>query len=282
MALFRRILVGDQERVLLIFNGRFEGILDPGAYVIRTVGRKIDTERHKVAELVFTSGWAEYLYKERPRIAERYFTTIETNDSQVAMVYLDGKLSRVLLPGKRVMYWRGPVEVTSEIVDVIEKPEVPDPLIPALSRLGRETPVSYTTVDEGKSGVLFVDGRFVRTLTPGTYAFWTAARAPRIELVELRLQTLEIPGQEILAGTRYRCVSTCGPSFRSRTPWPRSRRSATTASTCTALCSLRCARRWVAVRWRISSRRRSPSKSRWPPPFATRWLRSAFAWAPSP
>jgi regulator of protease activity HflC (stomatin/prohibitin superfamily) len=53
-------------------------------------------------------------------------------------------------------------------------------------------------VDEGKTGVLFVDGRFVRTLAPRVYGFWNAAGSVRVEVIDLRLQTLEIPGQEIL------------------------------------------------------------------------------------
>ena len=35
-------------------------------------------------------------------------------------------------------------------------------------------------------------------LAQGVYGFWNAAGSPRVEVVDLRLQTLEIPGQEIL------------------------------------------------------------------------------------
>ena len=46
-------------------------------------------------------------------------------------------------------------------------------------------------------GLLYVDGRFERTLAPGAYAFW-AFGSVRVEQIDQRLQTLEIPGQEIL------------------------------------------------------------------------------------
>ena len=194
----KRILVGDQERALLIRNGRFERLLGPGEYWVWTLGRTIQVEKHNVRELVFEGAWADYLAKERAEVAERYFTIVETGDSQVAVVYLDGKLARVIAPGKRVLFWRGPVAVTAQVIDVKQAPDVPRALLDAVTRLGREAPATYAAVDEGKTGLLFLENRFARVLEPGTYGFWNAAGNPRVEVVELRLQTAEIPGQEIL------------------------------------------------------------------------------------
>jgi len=114
MLLVRRILVGDQERVLLIRKGRFERILDPGEYWVWAPG--LVTEMHSVRQVQFASPWADYLAKERREIAVRYFTIVETGDSQVAVVYVDGKLALTIAPGKRLMFWRGPMEVTAEVI----------------------------------------------------------------------------------------------------------------------------------------------------------------------
>ncbi len=171
-----RIVVGDQERVLLIRKGRFERILEPGEYWIWALGGAIETEIHNLKEIVFESSWADYLAKERPAVAERHFSIVETSDSQVAVVCLDGKLSRVIGPGKRVLFWRGPVAVTAEVIDVKDRPEVPQsllaPLAP-LARLGREAPVTYVAVEDGKTGLLFLENRFARALGPGLTASGT-------------------------------------------------------------------------------------------------------------
>src|SRR5882724_12585388 len=106
--LLKRILVGDQDRVLLIRKGRFDRVLGPGEYWIR--GRAIETIAFNVNDLIFDNVWADYLVKERPAVASALFTIVETNDAQVAVVYVNGKLSRVIGPGKRVLYWRGPLE----------------------------------------------------------------------------------------------------------------------------------------------------------------------------
>jgi len=196
MALVKRILVGDQERVLLIRKGRFVRILDPGEYWVWAPGTSLET--HSVGEVQFASPWADYLAKVQRAITGRYFTIVETSDSQVAVVYLDGKLALTVAPGKRMLFWRGPMEVTAEVIDVKERPEVPQPLLQALVRLGSGVPVTYASVDEGHAGLLFIENRFVRSLAPGAYGFWNAAGSPRVEVIDVRLQTLEIPGQEIL------------------------------------------------------------------------------------
>lgn len=44
--MFRRVLVGDNERVLFIRKKRFIGILGPGEYWIFTPGQHVELERH--------------------------------------------------------------------------------------------------------------------------------------------------------------------------------------------------------------------------------------------
>src|SRR5277367_2924721 len=103
MPVFKRFLVGDRERVLLIRKGRFDRVLEPGEYWVFGVGLK--AEIFNVNELVFENAWVDYLLKEQAQLAARLFIVVETNDAQVAPVYLNGKLSRVLAPGKRAIYW---------------------------------------------------------------------------------------------------------------------------------------------------------------------------------
>lgn len=196
--MLRRLLVGDNERILVFHNKRFDEILGPGTYWLLTLGRGVEFERHNIRELVFHSEWADFIVKERPEITSAYFTVVETTDSQVAVVYVDGKLSRVIGPGKRVLFWKGPAAVTFEVIDVREMPEVRRELVEPLIRLGCESLMTPVLIEEGKRGLLYFDGRFTRELTSGSYGFWNAVLTPRIEIVEMRLQTLEVSGQEML------------------------------------------------------------------------------------
>jgi hypothetical protein len=202
--LYKRILVGDQERVLLISNGRLQQILVPGQYRVWTLGRDIEMERHNVRELEFTSDWAEHIFAYRSDLVERFFTAVETRDTESALVYLNGKLARVVGPGRRVFYWADVAPVTSRVFDAKIDPEVPRDAVPSLARmLGSAqwtdgTPVIGSIIDEGTVGLLFVDGRFIRTLGPGPSAFWTTAGVPRVEVVDLRAQIIEVVTDGVL------------------------------------------------------------------------------------
>ena len=94
--MFRRILVGDNERVLVIRKRRFAGILAPGEYLMFTLGRGIEFERHNVKQSMLSSEWTDTIVRHFPDLAARHFTVIETGESQIALVYTDGRLLRVL------------------------------------------------------------------------------------------------------------------------------------------------------------------------------------------
>jgi len=55
---------------------------------------------------------------------------------------------------------------------------------------------------QGQEAILLLDGDVDRTLTAGRYAFWNNGQEVRWLLVEKRLQTMEINGQEILTKDR--------------------------------------------------------------------------------
>jgi regulator of protease activity HflC (stomatin/prohibitin superfamily) len=201
MFLYRRILVGDQERVLLIRKGRFVRILNPGEYWVWGPGNSLKAEKHNVQKIVFESEWSDFLAKEKQEVAEQYFKIVETNDSQAAVVSVDAKLFTIVPPGKRMLFWREPADIRVLMLNIAEKPEVPEDLVIPVSRV-RPDLAGFTTVEQEKVGLLFHKGRFVRSLDPGPSGFWNAAGNSRVDIVDLRLQTLEIPGQEILTADK--------------------------------------------------------------------------------
>src|SRR6185436_7827352 len=58
--------------------------------------------------------------------------------------------------------------------------------------------VLQVQVPEHGAGILWVDGKVDRLLAPGSYAFWKFNRNVSVEPVDLRLQAMEVAGQEIL------------------------------------------------------------------------------------
>src|SRR6201999_4261722 len=58
--------------------------------------------------------------------------------------------------------------------------------------------VSAVEVPDTGVGLLIVDGELVKVLEPGLHAFWKYQRALKTELVDRRVQAMEVAGQEIL------------------------------------------------------------------------------------
>jgi hypothetical protein len=80
------------------------------------------------------------------------------------LVYIDGKLARVIGPGRRVMYWAGHSAVAPEVFDARVDAEVPREAVSALARLsvGASSgcvPAVWANIEQGKTGLLFIDGR---------------------------------------------------------------------------------------------------------------------------
>jgi regulator of protease activity HflC (stomatin/prohibitin superfamily) len=58
--------------------------------------------------------------------------------------------------------------------------------------------VNTIEIPDTSLGLLIVDGELREVLKPGLSAYWKYQRNLRVELVDLRLQTMEVAGQEIL------------------------------------------------------------------------------------
>ena len=198
--LWKRIVVGDQERVLIAKNGRLVNILEPGEYRIFTPpGVTLEKTSFSVRALLFESPWSDYLIKERPDLVERFLVRVETGDSEVALVYVNRKFFMMVRPASRMLFWKATNEVSFDVIDTTAEPEVSAARIPALERMGNSSLVVPVRVEDGKAGVLFIDNRYIRTLAPGKYAFWAVTGNPRVDIVDTRRQTIEVPGQEILS-----------------------------------------------------------------------------------
>ncbi len=122
----RRITVRPHERILLVQDGRFGGLLLPGEHrVLVSSYESLETEKHNLNDLVFESVWSDYLLRCRPEIIDRHFTLVQTRRTQIAMVYVNGQLYTVLVPAKRLLFWREAALVTAEVVDVVVEDESP-------------------------------------------------------------------------------------------------------------------------------------------------------------
>jgi regulator of protease activity HflC (stomatin/prohibitin superfamily) len=201
----KRIVIARHERGLKFRDRSLAAVLEPGVHRIFDPHKRIDVQVHDLTVSELVQPRVDFLLKgAAPEIVARHFTIVELGEREVGLVYKDGKLSALLPPGARQIYWRGPVEVRVETQDISAEFELTKGLAQLLVRARQPLAVhvaeavSAVEVPETAFGLLIVDGKLERVLEPGLHAFWKYHRALRTELIDRRVQSMEVTGQEIL------------------------------------------------------------------------------------
>ncbi len=165
-------------------------------------GTDLEFERHEANAPILLSTWGPFLLNERPELVAAHFHVVETASSEVALVYRNGRLERVQSPSERTLFWKTADSIRVELIDVEAKPVLSRLQVAELDAHAVRAKVVFAAVGEGQVGLLFLDAKFVETLGPGRHAIWSAVRTPSVEVMDLRTQTLEISGQEIMTADK--------------------------------------------------------------------------------
>ena len=122
---------------------------------------------------------------------------IEVGDHELTMRFEKGRLKEVLKTGTYA-FWNLEVDHTFQTVDLTSTEEITELSVNLLKRVQLLPYVRAFVVESNEKGLLFVNGEMRKELSPGTYFFWQNATPISVSKVDLRLQQLEVTGQEIL------------------------------------------------------------------------------------
>ena len=195
----KRVVIGDGERGLVYRNRQFAGVLAPGVYKWFDPLGRIAVTTHNIVKPEYAGNDADVLVAALGNRLEDNFVLANLGMDEVGLVLKNGKLEDVLAPGTRKLYWKGLVAVEVRAVSLASGLEVDPAVVKRLRQLNVLERITVSLlVPEENAGLLFIDGKLVRTLAPGAYAFWNFQRNVGVELVELRVQSMEVSGQELL------------------------------------------------------------------------------------
>jgi regulator of protease activity HflC (stomatin/prohibitin superfamily) len=200
----KRITIAQHERGLLFRNRSFAAVLEPGVRWIFDPLRRTEIEVRDLTVPEFEHPRVDFLLAAARTSITAHFQVVELEDQEVGLVYKNGHIAGVLAPGKRQLFWRGPVEVHVVRFNIATDFEIPSGIAKVLVRAKQPLAaqvaesVTATEVPDTALGLLMVDGELVKVLEPGLHAFWKFQRSLKIELVDRRIQAMEVAGQEIL------------------------------------------------------------------------------------
>ncbi|MEO7689150.1 MAG: SPFH domain-containing protein [Sphingomonas sp.] len=201
----KEVIVAENQRGLLVKDGRLLRMLDPGRHVLW------DWDNRLRAEIVpaqgnFASPWAAIIEKLHPEMAVEYFEIVRPAEGQVAVVWLDGRASLIVRPGQVVHIWKALNDVRVETFDVLERPRLDKAQLVAFEKAdvsaGTGAAIAVVAVAEAEAGLVFFDGELVETLKPGRYGYWQIGRKVSAKTLDTRPLPVEVTAQEILTRDR--------------------------------------------------------------------------------
>ncbi len=197
--ILKHIKIRSYEFGLYLHNGELTKILTHGTHRIfdpwGTIRVDIVSQRnpwiqHEQLDVLIQKG----LLTDRAEV-------IDLNDNQRGLVWIEGRFSHILAPGLHA-YWTGFKNVRVEVIDIRQiRLEHPD--FKAIVASPRASGLlDICSIERNHVGVSFCDGSYVETLPPGQYAYWKSVADSKLVEVDMREQSLDVSGQEIMTADK--------------------------------------------------------------------------------
>jgi len=162
----KRVTVKKNERGLLLRNGDFERVLQPGTHWLFDGIDHLRVETFALEQPAFAHGLADYLMAKEPEVVAAEFVRVELTETQVGLRSENGALVEVLAPATRRLYWKGQVDVGVEVIDIAESAEVPSAVVARLVQTQMRqravvglAGVLQVQVPEHGAGILWITAR---------------------------------------------------------------------------------------------------------------------------
>jgi len=188
----KRVNINAYQTALVFKNGVYQRMLTAGKYWLAF------GERAEIYDLKapFTPAVELNILLKDEQLKEALWV-VEVKDNEIALQYTNGLLTQVLTPG-RYAFWKGLIEYNWTIADTSKVAITEN--IDRATLLGKLVApyVRTLSVEAYERAVLFIDGKFEGILESGFYCWWKNTIPIYTGKVDIRLQQLEINGQEIL------------------------------------------------------------------------------------
>lgn len=195
----RKVVIGDGERGLVYRNRQFEAVLGPGTHRWFDPRGERTIVLHDIRTPRYDGADAELLMARHDASLQQAFLLADIGPRHIGLVYYQDRLCDVLAPAARQLYWRGLVPVRVETLPLEAVPQVPAEVVLRLRQIGLLSRYTVTThVPEQHAALVFIDGQLACTLGPGPASFWNLQNNVVVDVVDLRLHSVEVGGQELL------------------------------------------------------------------------------------
>lgn len=188
------------DQIGLVFNdGKFESVAAEGSHWFNPFGRKT-IELIDLRDAVNADSQLPLQEIGQTKALQPYGEILDLSDDQRALVWVEGRFLAILKPGT---YFLSNVLVNMryEIIDATAVQFEHDQLS-VIAQKDHGVCLDVRSIERDSVGLLFIDGRFQKTLLAGVYAFWKKTGKVAVAVVDLREQAFEIGGQELMTADK--------------------------------------------------------------------------------
>lgn len=197
------IVVKQGQLALLKKKDEYIDVLTAGEHKFFDFGHQLSADIFPLNGGALESEKAEFLRQYYPQWVTEYGFDIVLSDEEIGLLYENGSLKEILAPGTRRLYWRytdryleivsiDELEVSSILMKKLQHPKLRNQVIK-----GSEG-VLTVDIPAWHAGVIRINGETQALLPPGLKGYWRYQHKVDVEVVDMRLQTLDVSGQEIL------------------------------------------------------------------------------------
>lgn len=188
----RKVKINAYQKGLVFKNGVYQRMLNEGNYWL-WFNEKVEV--YEINKPFYAPVELNILLQDAA--LANALQVIEVKDNEIALQYENGLLKQVLIAG-RYTFWKGFINYEFVIAD-ISKIEITENISRTVLQNKLVAPyVRVFSVESYEKALLFIDGKYVQTLSSGVYYWWKNNITILIGKADTRMQQIEINGQEIL------------------------------------------------------------------------------------
>ncbi|WP_294302897.1 slipin family protein [uncultured Chryseobacterium sp.] len=198
-SLIRKFVVPFQYRGLLLIDGKVSQVLEGGIYSFWNNESSIEIKtidpNYEIKSQFGSHENGTVLIKSEP--LKDFLKIIEVKDGEIILLYENGSLKDVLNVGQHA-FWVDLVDREFQKVNLM-KVEITEAISNTiLENVKLRNYVRKFIVSNQHEGLLLIDGKLTKILEAGTYYFWNNETSIEVKSADMRMQQMEIAGQELL------------------------------------------------------------------------------------
>ncbi|RMZ59074.1 slipin family protein [Chryseobacterium nematophagum] len=122
---------------------------------------------------------------------------VDVKDGEMVLVFENEIFKEVLNVGQYA-FWKGMVDRKYQKIDLMKTEFTSEVSRTVLENIKLKNFIRKFVVTNEYNGLLLMDGELVKILKAGTYYFWNNEVSMEVKYVDMRIQQMEIAGQELL------------------------------------------------------------------------------------